>query len=256
MKMISCKPRWLFTNLSVMLLILGLSTPVKSQLTNKTLSVPERIIFQENFEPPGDGQPTETSSAGSRRSDQCSFEELPIQTLMPKRNYGLTLQAQPSIFVYLPKTSAQQVVLTIRDQGGEYYQKAFLPINKNSNIVSFKLPESTIPLTIGKNYQWSLVFICRETVQPDDPILTGWVQRVELTAQLGNQLHQQTIIEKIQWYANHGYWYDLLTTIVETKESSHIASTPSSLTPVVNLTTIWDNLLDSIGIYDGNVAEK
>jgi hypothetical protein len=204
----------------VLLTFIALPANAQPQLRTKNTSVPGRLVFQEDFDPPGDGEPKGTSGAGSRSGDRCAQNEMPIRPLMPKRNYGLTVQERPRLFVSLPKTAAKQVVLTLQDEAGTSYQRAFLPIPAGADgIASFALPDDKPPLAVGKNYQWSLVVVCGASVQPDDPIFRGWVQRVALTPQLQSQIRQKSAIEQAVWYGQEGYWYDMVATIVQAKRS-------------------------------------
>ncbi len=222
-----------------LLLIADLPAQAQLELETRSSTLPERLVFQENFDPPGDGEPKDSSGAGSRDGLRCSPEEQQIRPLMPKRNYGLTLQERPSILVDLPKTSAQQVVLTLQDEAGEYYERAFLPITNAAGIVSFTLPDQKSPLAVGKNYQWSLVVVCGETVQPDDPIFRGWVQRVARTSELESELGQKSVIEQAALYGAKGYWYDMLMVMAQARRS-HPDDT--------QLTALWRNLLESVGL--------
>ncbi|WP_414585910.1 DUF928 domain-containing protein [Scytonema sp. PCC 10023] len=200
----------------------------------------EGIISQENFIPPKQGKPKDTSGAGSRSDLKCSEKEGAIRPLMPKENYGLTLQERPTIFIEMPKTSARQVVLMFRDETGEFYERAFLPIKSADGIVGFTLPKEKQPLAVGKSYQWSLVVVCGETVQPDDPVFMGWVQRVPRTSELESELRQKkTAIEQAAWYGKMGYWYDMLSTFMQAKQLN-----PDN----AKLVAMWQNLLESQGI--------
>lgn len=204
--------------LSLSILIGGLFTYAESELvTNST--IPDKVVFQENFDPPGEPQPKTTSGAGSRDSQRCSFEEEPIKPLMPKSNFGLTFEEHPSIFIYLPKTSAKRVVLSLRDETSNSYQRAFLPITTSERIVSFKLPTEKLPLKTGKNYQWSLVVVCGKKVQPDDPTFSGWVQRVAKTPLFDRELANKAPIWQAKWYGERGYWYEMLMAIEEAKKA-------------------------------------
>lgn len=225
-----------FSLLSELLLLPGLAVTAQSQLESRH-TLPEGIIFQENFNPPGDDKPKGSSGAGSRDGLKCSEDAQAIRPLMPKRNYGLTFAEHPTIFVRLPKTSAQQVVLTFQDEAGKYYQRAFLPIVAGAQIVSFTLPDDKPPLEVGKNYLWSLILVCGKTVQPDDPVVRGWVQRVAKTPQIESELSQKSLIEQAQWYATKGYWYDMLRLIVEVRRSH-----PND----AKLTKLWEELLNSV----------
>ncbi|HEY9850742.1 MAG TPA: DUF928 domain-containing protein [Leptolyngbyaceae cyanobacterium] len=221
-------------------LLLSSGLPALAQLPlGDTTFSSEQITFEESFTPPGDGQPKDTSGAGSRDGLRCSANEQPIRPLMPKRNYGLTFQERPSIFIYLPKTSARQVLLAFRDEAGKYYERAFLPIDNNAQIVSFQLPDDKSPLTVGKNYQWSLVIVCQETVQPDDPVFRGWVQRVGKSPELDRELAAKPVIEQLAWYGANGYWYDLMQTMVQARQTH-----PDSR----QLMSLWERLLQSVGL--------
>jgi hypothetical protein len=207
-------------------------------LAKQPLQLSEQIIFLENFEPPGEGAPEDTSGAGSRDGWGCNAEEPALRAIVPERNYGLTLNERPTIFVDLGKTSARQVLLSFRDPEGDYYHRVRLPIEGNSEISSFRLPEDAPPLSVGNNYQWMLTAICGETPTPDDPVLTGWVQRVDRTAEIATQLAEKTPLERVQWYAAGGYWYDMVATLERSQQSA-------SEDPTV--TTLWENLLKSVG---------
>ncbi len=200
-------------------------------------NLPQRIVFQDSFDPPGDGKPKDTSSAGSR--GRCSPDAQPIQPLMPKQNYGLTLEERPSIFINIPKTSAQQVVLAFQDQAETSSERAVIPITDHAGIVSFSLPAQKLPLVVGKNYRWLLAIVCGKTLQPDDPVLIGWVQRVARTSEWEKELGQKSAIEQAMWYGAKGYWYDLLKVMVQARRSH-----PND----VKLNTLWQDLLRSVGL--------
>ena len=220
------------------LLIPGLPAKAQSELKTRSYTS-QRIIFKEDFDPPGNGGPKDSTGAGSRGGQKCSQNEQQIRALMPKRNYGLTLEERPSIFVDLPKTSAKQVVLAFQDETGKFYQRAVLPITTNARIVDFSLPVEKQALVVGKNYQWSLVVVCGQSVQPDDPMLRGWVQRVARTPQLERELRQKSVIEQAMWYGESGYWYDILKVLAQARREH-----PDN----IKLTSLWRDLLESVGL--------
>ena len=172
----------------------------------------EKIVFSDNFEPPGDDKPNDTRVGGSRDGQSCGIQEQPIRALMPQGNFGLTFKEQPAIYFYLPQTSATQVVLAVQDEAGTEYDRAFLPIETNNNIASFALPKSKMTLKPGKNYQWKISIVCGEDLKPGDPTFTGWVQRVEPTSNQ-KQLAANTNYEQIRSLGEQGYWYDMLDAI-------------------------------------------
>lgn len=192
----------------------------------------KKIVFLDNFEPPGDDKPKDTGVGGSRDGLRCNADEQPIRALMPKGNYGLTFKQQPNIYLYLPQTSATQVVLAIQDEAGTTYARAFLPIEINSDIASFTLPAARMSLQAGKNYQWKISVVCGEYLKPGDPIFTGWVQRVEPT-NTQKQLAANTNNEQIRSLGEHGYWYDMLDAISLRQRSANARFSPDELLQVL-----------------------
>ncbi|MDY7013469.1 MAG: DUF928 domain-containing protein [Cyanobacteriota bacterium] len=219
--------------------LLSLPVLAQSQWNAKNSIADAAIAFEENFDPPGDGEPQDTVGAGSRDGGRCLPDEKPMRAIMPDRNYGLTLQERPSIFVDLPETSAREVVLSFKDEAGDEYQRIFLPIPSERGIVSFALARSQTPLSPGKNYQWSLTFVCGESVQPDDPVFLGWVQRVARSHELDGELAQLSDLERAQWYGARGYWYDLIAVMEGIRRSQPRDEAVEAL---------WEDLLASVGL--------
>lgn len=72
------------------LLSLGLTTKLKSELETRSTFLPEKIIFTANFDPPGKGKPKDTFGAGSRGRLKCHQEDSSIHgiTSRPLRPQG------------------------------------------------------------------------------------------------------------------------------------------------------------------------
>ena len=188
------------------------SVNAESKQKDKTDSNSEdKIVFLDDFDPPGDDKPKDTGAGGSRDGLRCNSDEQPIRALMPQGNFGLTSKQQPAIYLYLPQTSATQVVLAFQDEAGTEYDRAFLPIKTDSNVASFSLPKNKLILKAGKNYQWKISVICGEHPKPGDPTFSGWVQRVEPTD--AEKYLASNNNNKIRFLAEQGYWYDLLDAI-------------------------------------------
>ena len=137
-------------------LISIMSVSVRAETKETDSNSEEKIVFLDDFEPPGDDKPKDTGAGGSRDGSRCNTGEQPIRALMPQGNYGLTSKAQPNIYLYLPPTSATQVVLAFQNEAGTEYARAFLPIEADNNIARFALPKAQMPLQAGKNYQWKI----------------------------------------------------------------------------------------------------
>ena len=205
-----------------------------SQTRNQTLSTE---IY---FEPPEEGEMPYTAGAGTRNPDElrCESDQQQIKGIMPTGNYGLTLEEHPSIFVYLPQTSARQVVLAIQDETETYHEIAFLPINTDSTIVSFSLPQDKAPLTPDTYYKWKLTLVCGDIPNVEDPYLEGWVKRIDGTT-IQSQIRDKSPLEKADWYGKNGYWYDLLMELQQAKQAD-----PNN----TQLTELWEHLLENSGV--------
>jgi hypothetical protein len=130
------------------------------------------------FDPPGSGAPPETHGAGSRNGQSCPNQAEPVRSLMPIER-GVTFSDRPAVAIAVPANSPiRQAVLTFRDEREQIHAQITLPVILKQGIARLQLPNSTPPLSVGKAYRWSVVMICGDTVQPDDPILTGWLQRL------------------------------------------------------------------------------
>jgi Domain of Unknown Function (DUF928) len=152
-----------------------------------TIAQPQFPVYHA-FDPPGSGAPPETHGAGSRDGQRCPNQEEPVRSLMPIER-GVTFSDRPAIAIALPESSPiRQAVLTFRDEQEHIHAQITLPVILKKGITRLQLPASTPPLVVGKAYRWSVVMICGETVQPDDPILSGWLQRLPKKLQMARAI--------------------------------------------------------------------
>ncbi len=210
-----------------------LASGVRAEETQKSRN--SAINTTIKFEPPPDGEPPDTAG-GTRDDGKCSPEEEKIISLMPEGDFGWTLQENPSVYFYLPKTSAKQVILAFQNESEEYHETAFLPIKSDSGVVSFSLPKDKLNLEVGKNYKWKLTFVCKDIADVDDPEFEGWVKRIDANS-VATNLNKKTVIEQVQWYASNGYWYDFLAVLYQARQVNPNDS---------RLNNIWSNLLKDI----------
>ncbi|KOR34514.1 hypothetical protein AM228_23665 [Planktothricoides sp. SR001] len=204
------------------------------------------------FEPPDEDQPSDTVGGASRDGGSlCLSDNVAEQNqnllinflpLIPHNNHGLTIAERPTFYANVPETNAQRVFFSLIDQDNQtLYQNEF-SIPQTGGIISFSLPESAPSLEIGKNYQWSMVLMCNQTMRPDSPRITSWVKRVEPLPMTVNQPQNQTGIELAAFYAKNGIWYDSLNILGNLWRKS-----PQNFSQYANQ---WANFLsqDSVGL--------
>ncbi|MDZ8258165.1 DUF928 domain-containing protein [Nostoc sp. ChiQUE01b] len=204
----------------------------------------QRIIFKP---PSNQGKPKSTLSGGSRSSLQCLQDatstttpsnQASLMSLVPsyESNYGLTTAKHPTFLVYLPQTSAKQVVLNLMTEDNQLYSQSFIAIKGEPSIISIKSADNSPPLEVGKNYQWVLALICGEKPSPNDPVIISWVRRVALP-QLQSQ--QRITLEQVDAYSEQGIWYDAVIALAQIKSTQ-----PDNQA----IAYIWTDFLKSVGL--------
>lgn len=228
------------------LLIPRLEARVQAQ--QKQLQLAQRIPgsweVAQAFQPPNRGAPSSTAGGASRGS-QCANDpdaKLSLTALMPANKFGLTVRSNPKFFFYIPATSARTVEFVLKDeQDLDIYRQTFA-ITGKAGIVSFSpFAELNIPpLEKDKNYKWQLALRCNIADPINDPFVEGWVQRIEPSSTLAEQLKQtQQERDRLALYAKNGIWYEAVTTILEL---------PLSDPNYPALAASWQELLKSVGL--------
>jgi Domain of Unknown Function (DUF928) len=192
------------------------------------------------FNPPKDQAPKSSSGGASRDTSTCGVDmtattKASVTPLLPKTNLGLTVKDRPTILVYVPQTNAKKLFFSLQDEKGKQYYQTTLAVPKKRGVMEVKLPRSVSALKIGKNYQWSLVIVCTQELEPDSPWVSGWIRRVEANTNLNNQ----PTVELASKLASMGIWYDSLSTLAELKRKQ-----PDNL----KVATSWEELLKAVDL--------
>lgn len=251
------QPLFVFT--AVSFLLLAESVPALAQsasgetVPSSTYDAGETQvpITEVLFKPSDTGPPPDTRGAGSRSDRLCPQDApthldslgappLALTALVPDNHEGLTWAERPTIWIYLPETSARQMVLSLRAEGSQPHSQQFLPI-AGSGIVGIPLDESAPPLEVGQSYQWAVVLVCGDRPSPNDPAVTAWVRRVAPSGE-----PPQDALERAVWYGERGVWYDTLTAVVEVRR---LQTTPA-------FTDIWINFLTQPSVELGAIANE
>jgi hypothetical protein len=162
---------------------------------------------------------------------------------------GLTVRAQPTFWFYVPyvlnselaspqKRVAQFVVLdeTDRPLGNELI--AF-ELSDQPQLIEYQLPYG---LEAEKLYGWYFSVICDAEKLSRNPVVRGWVQRVEPTSELLAQLSRVPASEQYQVYAEaeEPIWLDAISSLMDHRQS-----------PGANQVD-WSALLTHFGISDAD----
>jgi Domain of Unknown Function (DUF928) len=167
-----------------------------------------------------------------------------LTALVPKVDVVLTTQNYPTFFWYVPPNSATMIEFNlIDDSSGEIVYESKLKTSGETGIVSLSLPEnaSLPPLEVGKDYYWSFTIMCDRRNWQANPFVEGLIRRVEPNASLQQKLAQASAIERVNLYANAGFWYDTIAELANLRRSNPNDSL---------LTQEWQELLRSVQLDD------
>lgn len=196
--------------------------PGLAQITNQknSQSFNPVILFTP---PPDDGTPSTTRGAGSRDNQQCSQDSSStlqaigkpsLTALVPSDHSGLTWSARPTFWVYVPQTSARQMVLSIKE-GNQFHSQRFVSITGAPGVLGIQPAEDAPALEVGKTYQWAIVLVCGDRPSPNDPVVSALVRRKQPTT----SLNSQTALQQAATYGKQGIWYDAITALAVAKRS-------------------------------------
>ncbi|MFG6107754.1 DUF928 domain-containing protein [Leptothoe sp. EHU-05/26/07-4] len=218
-----------------------LLTPVEALFAETMASLVKATTFQ--FNPPDDGIPSNTTGGASRNLFGCRRQETAtkasnITLLVPSSFMGLTVSAHPEFFLYAEQTLARQLFVNIQDEQGETIYQGYKTLPESTGLISIKVPEEASDLSLESTYRIAVVPVCGDSLQPDDPILIGYVKRVSLPQSVQTAPLTSTF-EKVGIYAELGIWYDTLMMLDQI-----LRSEPANSDAVV----AWETLLTIGGL--------
>jgi hypothetical protein len=252
------KQRYFSYLMALGLLFVGTEAALANmQLSANTIARARASATKVLFKPPAnDRRPLRTVGAGSR-GGQCPQDlastpapngvskPLQLMALVPPSNAELkaakltvaelTVAERPTFWMYMPQTSAQQVVLSLKTEDASYHGQWTFPVPTTAGIFSLQVPADAPPLKIGQPYQWAVVLVCGERPNPNDPSIAAWVQRVSPPQTVA----PSTALDRASWNGERGLWYDMLTAL-----GQELRAKPSS----TDLSGVWADILKAEGL--------
>lgn len=197
------------------------------------------------FKPPGIPAPRESTGGASRQPDnncaapQTASPVASVTPLLPSSRIGLTLKERPAILVYIPATTAKKALFSVQDEQDINHYQTTINLPKKPGVMAIKLPNSVPAIKTGKNYQWSLAMICSDELEPDSPLVSGWIQRVQHPVSLQNHRNLSPSLELASHLAKHGVWYDTIFALAQLRQAQ-----PNNPT----IKASWHQLLNDVGL--------
>lgn len=209
--------------------------------------IPQTWEAKEYKPPSGIGSPRRTEPAGTRGPvDICPVNGKALKALVPSNNFGVTVAAYPTFFVYMPAPSSGTtlpVEFVLEDMEGNPIYKTKFETSGKSGIITLNLPTQVglAPLEVGRDYQWSFSVICQSNERSKDLVVEGWVRRVELDPILATQLAQASPEQQVDLYSEAEIWHDALANLVELRRNKPGDSTVANQ---------WVKLLSAANLSD------
>ncbi len=157
--------------------------------------------------------------------------------MAPTQFVGLTSNANPTVWIYVPNTTAKTLEFSLFTQEKEGLYQTNLPV-KAAGLLKVTLPP-TIALATGKPYYWTAALVCNPERRTEDWVVGSWIQRQSLTANLRNQLAHATVEQRIKLYTQSGCWYEAFNTFLDLQQME--AASP-------NGKALWSHLLSTAGL--------
>jgi len=178
-------------------------------------------VLASTFQPPEDGAPQQTVSAGSRDGARCGGDSASMRPLMPEANYGLTASGHPALWMEMPDTHAQAALLVFQTEDGGDYARAqiSIPQANDQGFVQFQLPEIAKELAPKENYRWTLSILCEGYLNPSDPLFSGWIKRVAPSDAIAQTLANNSVVNQVAILQRAGYWYDMVPLLLQNQQA-------------------------------------
>jgi Domain of Unknown Function (DUF928) len=189
----------------------------------------DRVAFNPPVDPDGDLD----SPGGGTRGDGCydfeASESASLIALSPQNSQlAQTQEAQPKFRVFVASSEAKYGVFTLQDLDGRvHYRADTIALPTKDGVVTIDLP-SDIELAPNQTYRWFLEVLCSGSIDPNNPIAEGQIQRVtgistgsyptsSVNFSVGNTEVDAipTILAQVEAYRRSNLWYeaiDLLAT--------------------------------------------
>ena len=218
-----------------------LGTGALGAIAESNSAIDTLVLFQP---PPEEEQPEDSEGAASRQNPKCDQDvfiarseiggnkpakdtdtptpngmaTLPVNltAIVPRGNSGLTTAKRPTFWVYLPQTSARQAILAIKEGNNPHWQQS-INLTEKAGIMGIEMPQHAPALELGKNYQWAVILVCGDQPNPNDPVVTAGIKRIDRSQIRGKQSIATAGLGKAALYASQGIWYDALDILIAEK---------------------------------------
>lgn len=220
-----------------------------TEIQDQTSPQPWLSPFLLAFDPPNRGVPGRREGGGTRGG--CS-EYGTLISLIPVSTMGLTAHEKPELFFYFPvassDTSIELLLTKLPDSESPDAEEMVIHSTKfklnveNPGIVGIDLADlDDFPaLETDQYYHWYLTILCDQINQAANPVVHGWIQKIDVDSQQMLALQELDVSDRLEFYKEQTLWYDQVAAFSEL-----LSSDPGN----VEARDAWLELLRSANLY-------
>ena len=160
--------------------------------------------------------------------------------VLPESFYGTTLEARPTILVYVPASNADAAVFSLKNEAKETVYNMAISIPESGGVVAIEMPAEAPELKVSEYYQWYVAVQLDGELTPASPYVDGWIKRIEPSADMEVALDEGDALTKIATLGASGVWYDTAAQLAS------LQGVPANET----MASHWYELLESVGLAD------
>ncbi len=213
-----------------------MTPPLKAQSIEVSLTYP----------PVDNNRGTLSRTAGGAQrgvaNSSCIQGNTPLTVLAPSNNVITTVSGNPTLFLYVPQTTAKSAQFVVSDAKGNEVYLTSLALTGTPGVVQLSLP-STVSLETGQNYRWGFLLTCNlenGSDLPENAFVLGDLKRTDLTSEQKTKLAQaKEPLKQAEVYAEARIWQETLTILAQLRQNRPDDS---------NISKAWEELLDSVGL--------
>ncbi|NEP00178.1 MAG: DUF928 domain-containing protein [Symploca sp. SIO2E9] len=163
----------------------------------------------------------------------CQTGEIPL-TLLASLNYvGQTISTHPTLAWFVPDSEPFDLEFRLYEYGldGNLKQVGNEILLKSSpGIMTLSPIEPDTPgLSVGKKHLWQVTIICNPNDPSQDLLAAAQFRVVDKPLTFSRNIENLTNLEKVDFYAQEGLWYDALSEALKLSEDSKLGDVGSVL---------------------------
>lgn len=232
----------------------GLTKPANPGSVSRAIAQNQLPTDWNVFETP-EGAPGRRIGGGTRGT--CPKSASGMIALVPESNLGLTLSNTPTFLFYVPKIDGDNPgqidmeFLLVDESDPENVQEIYhqrVPLPSAGGTIALTLPndENLPPLQVNQFYSWYFSLICNpKASDPSILSLGGWIERIEPSPTVTQELEQLTSRDRIAVYERELLWFDAIGTLAQLLQDN-----PNN----AFLRTKWNALLASVNLSEVSQA--